>query len=58
MVALLGVDFHTRDLPHYSLGDNENMIDLVLYFQQLKANGCDLQILVRDGNAAITVSAE
>lgn len=58
MIALLGVDFHTRDLPHYSLGDNENMIDLVLYFQQLKGNGYNLQILVRDGNEAISSAAE
>lgn len=33
LIALLSIDFHTRDLPHYSLGDNENMIDLVLHFQ-------------------------
>ena len=39
MVALLGVDYHTRDLPHYSLGDNENMIDyeqLTMYLQYEK----------------------
>ena len=50
MAAFLGTDYHTRDLPHYSLGDNENTIDLVLYFRQLKANGYDLKVLVRDGN--------
>jgi len=53
LVALIGIDYHTRDLPHYSIGDNENMIDLVLYFQQLKENGYDLQVLVRDGNQRI-----
>lgn len=58
MVALLGTDYHTRDLPHYSLGDNENMVDLVLYFQYLKNNGYDLQVLVRDGNERITKAAE
>jgi len=58
MVALLGTDFHTRDLPHYSLGDNENMIDLVMYFKQLRKNGYDLQVLVRDGNEAITTAAK
>lgn len=58
MAALLGTDYHTRDLPHYSLGDNENMIDLVLYFQQLEANGYHLKILVRDGNERITTAAE
>lgn len=58
MVALLGTDFHTRDLPHYSLGDNENMIDLVMYFQQLEKNGYDLQVLVRDGNEKISAAAQ
>lgn len=58
MIVLLGTDYHTRDLPHYSLGDNENMIDLVLYFQQLKLNGYDLNVLVRDGNRAISEAAD
>lgn len=58
MIVLLGTDYHTRDLPHYSLGDNENMIDLVMYFQQLKKNGYDLKVLVRDGNQRISEAAE
>lgn len=57
LVALIGVDYHTRDLPHYSIGDNENMIDLILYFQRLKENGYDLQVLVRDGNQRIGEAA-
>lgn len=57
MLVILGTDFHTRDLPHYSLGDNENMIDLVMYFQELKKNGYDLKVLVRDGNERITAAA-
>jgi len=58
MVALLGVDYHTRDLPHYSLGENENMIDLVMHFRQLKENGYDINVLVRDGNKLISRAAE
>lgn len=58
MVVLLGTDYHTRDLPHYSLGDNENMIDLVMYFQQLQRNGYDLKVLVRDGNGCISEAAK
>jgi hypothetical protein len=58
LIALLGIDFHTRDLPHYSIGDNENMIDLVLYFQQLKENGYPLKALVRDGNERIEEAAK
>jgi len=57
LIALIGVDYHTRDLPHYSIGDNENMIDLVLYFQTLKENGYDLKVLVRDGNQRIGEAA-
>ena len=33
MMALLSIDYHTRDLPHYSLADNENKLDLVLFFE-------------------------
>lgn len=57
LIALIGIDYHTRDLPHYSIGDNENMIDLILYFQQLKENRYDLQVLVRDGNSRIGEAA-
>jgi len=57
MIALLGLDYHTRDLPHYSLGDNENMIDLILYFKQLRENGYEIKVLVRDGNEKITEAA-
>lgn len=57
LIAIIGTDYHTRDLPHYAVGDNENMIDLVLYFQQLKENRYDLQVLVRDGNRAIGEAA-
>jgi hypothetical protein len=58
LMALIGTDFHTRDLPHYSLADSENMVDLVMYFRQLRENGYDLQVLVRDGNEAISTAAE
>ena len=58
MIVILGTDYHTRDLPHYALGDNENMIDLVLYFQELKRNGYDLAVLVSDGNERIEEAAK
>lgn len=57
LIALISTDYHTRDLPHYSIGDNENMIDCVLHFQQLKENGYDLQVLVRDGSRTIEEAA-
>jgi hypothetical protein len=57
LIALLGVDYHTRDLPHYAIGDNENMIDMVLFFQQLRENAYPLKALVRDGNRTIEAAA-
>lgn len=57
LLALIGMDYHTRDLPHYAIGDNENMIDCVLFFQQLKENGYALEALVRDGNRTIEEAA-
>lgn len=57
LIALLSVDYHTRDLPHYSLGDNENLVDLVMHFQILKENGYPLDVLIRDGNADIETAA-
>jgi hypothetical protein len=57
LMALISVDYHTRDLPHYSLGDNENLIDLVMHFQILKENGYNLEVLIRDGNADIETAA-
>ena len=57
LIALIGTDYHTRDLPHYAIGDNENMIDCVLFFQQLKENGYGLEVLVRDGNRTFDEAA-
>jgi hypothetical protein len=57
LIALISTDYHTRDLPHYSIGDNENMIDCVLHFQQLKENGYALDVLVRDGSQIIESAA-
>lgn len=57
LIALISTDYHTRDLPHYSIGDNENMIDCVLHFQQLKENGYAMEVLVRDGSQTIEEAA-
>lgn len=56
-VWLCGIDYGTGDLPHYSIADSENKIDLVMYFKQLKKNGYILLNLVSDGNPLIPVSA-
>jgi len=48
-VWLCGVDVHTKDLPHYQLGEEETMIDLVMYFQNLKKLRYPLKVLIVDG---------
>ena len=55
---LCGVDFGTGDLPHYDLGESENMIDLVMYFQTLKSIKYPLAALVCDGNPLIPKAAK
>ena len=58
MCWLCGVDFGTGDLPHYDLGESENMIDLVIYFQTLKSIKYPLVALVCDGNPLIPKAAK
>ncbi|OGH90309.1 MAG: hypothetical protein A2469_03620 [Candidatus Magasanikbacteria bacterium RIFOXYC2_FULL_40_16] len=55
---LCGVDFGTGDLPHYDLGESENMIDLVMYFKTLKSIKYPLVALVCDGNPLIPKAAK
>jgi hypothetical protein len=50
MSWICSVDAWTGDLPHYQLGDEETMVDLVLYFKRLKELGYELRVLVSDGN--------
>lgn len=54
---LCGVDYGSGDLPHYTLADEETMIDLVLYFRTLKEIGYSLRVLVCDGNPDIVRAA-
>lgn len=56
-VWLCGIDYLTGDLPHYDLGDEETMVDLVMYFQTLKKTGYELRVLVSDGNESIIRAA-
>ena len=55
---LCGIDYGTGDLPHYELGESENMIDLVLYFKTLKSIKYPLCALVCDGNPLIPKAAK
>ena len=50
---LCGVDHGTGDLPHYQLAEEEGKIDLVMYFQGLKALQYPLTAVVADGNPSI-----
>jgi len=56
-VWLCGIDYGTGDLPHYELADEETMIDLVLFFKQLKNINYPLRVLVSDGNEEIIRAA-
>lgn len=56
-VVLAGVDVSTKDIPYWRLGDEETMIDLVMYFEGLKGVGYPLRILVCDGNPDIVRAA-
>jgi transposase-like protein len=58
LIWLVGLDLATLDLPHHHLGEEESMIDLVLFFQQLKANGYPLKGIVSDGNPDIPRAAK
>lgn len=55
---LSGVDYGTGDLPHYDLGESENMVDLVLYFKNLKSINYPLTAVVCDGNELIPRAAK
>ena len=56
-VFLVGMDTQTKDVPVHLLGDEETMIDLIMYFRDLKRIGYDLKVLVRDGNTDIERAA-
>lgn len=57
LVWLVALDLETLDIVHHHLGDEETMIDLVLFYQQVKANDYPLKGLVSDGNTDIVRSA-
>ncbi len=56
-VLLAGIDVPTKDIPYSRLGDEETVIDLVIFFQGLKRVSYDLRVLVTDGNPDIERAA-
>ena len=54
---ICGIDFPTKDLPHYLLAEEEGKIDLVMYFKKLKELDYPLKVLVSDDNHNILEAA-
>lgn len=54
---ICGIDFPTKDLPHYLLHDEEGKIDMVIYFKELKKLGYPLKVLISDDNHSILEAA-
>lgn len=57
MVWLVVLELETLDIVHHYLGDEETMIDLTMFYEQIKANRYKLKGLVSDGNLDIICSA-
>lgn len=54
---ICGIDFPTKDLPHYLLHDQEGKIDMVIYFKELQKLGYPLKVLISDDNHDILEAA-
>lgn len=54
---ICGIDYPTKDLPHYLLHDQEGKIDLVIYFRRLKELDYPLKVLISDDNHEILEAA-
>lgn len=54
---ICGIDYPTKDLPHYLLHDEEGKIDLVIYFKRLKELSYPLKVLISDDNHEILAAA-
>lgn len=54
---ICGIDYPTKDLPHYLLHDEEGKIDLVIYFKRLKELDYPLKVLISDDNHEILAAA-
>lgn len=57
LVWLVALDLKTLDIVHHHLGDEESMIDLMMFYEQIKKNGYWLKGLVSDGNPDIPRAA-
>lgn len=57
LVWLVALDLETLDIVHHYLAEEETMIDLILFYRQIKDNGYKLNGLVSDGNPDIPRAA-
>jgi len=53
-----GIDYETRDMPHYDLYESESQQAMDQYYEDLRRSGYDLQVLIRDGRDEAQVGAE
>ncbi|MBM2820493.1 MAG: hypothetical protein HW405_253 [Candidatus Berkelbacteria bacterium] len=58
LIWIVALDLETLDIVHQYLGNEETMIDLILFFREIKKIGYDLTGLVSDGNRDIKRSAQ
>ncbi len=58
LIWIVALDLETLDIVHQYLGEEETMIDLILFFREIKNIGYDLKGLVSDGNTDIKRSAQ
>ena len=58
LIWIVALDLETLDIVHQFLGEEETMIDLILFFREIKNIGYDLKGLVSDGNSDIKRSAQ
>ena len=58
LIWIVALDLKTLDIVHQFLCTEETMIDLILFFKEIKNTGYDLKGLVTDGNMDIKRSAK
>lgn len=58
LIWIVALDLETLDIVHQHLGNEETMIDLILFFREIKGIGYPLKGLVSDGNTDIKRSAK
>lgn len=58
LIWIVALDLETLDIVHQYLAEEETMIDLILFFREIKSIGYPLKGLVSDGNSDIKRSTQ